>query len=108
MRTLIALLFAATAYSQQLPSNAYGTWMSFEYQDQLTIWEDTDQTVFIRSNNGSVLAQGIITSEGNNFVITRTDVKDSYALATFLGNETMVITKPREAQSWLWIKISNY
>jgi len=108
MRIIIALLFAATAYSQQVPIDAYGTWVSYEHQDQLRIFLDDDQTVFIRSNDGSVLAQGTITSDGNYFVITRSDVYDNYTLGTFVGNETMVISKPGQAQSWLWVKISDY
>jgi hypothetical protein len=108
MRIIIALLFAATAYSQQVPIDAYGTWVSYEHQDQLRIFIDDDQTVFIRSNDGSVLAQGFITSEGNNFVITRSDVYDNYTLGTFVGNDTMVISKPDQAQSWLWVKVSDY
>lgn len=108
MRIIIALLFAATAYSQQVPIDAYGTWVSYEHQDQLRIFLDDDQTVFIRSNDGSVLAQGTITVDGDNFVITRSDVYDNYTLGTFVGNETMVISKPYQAQSWLWVKVSDY
>lgn len=108
MRIIIALLFAATAYSQQVPIEAYGTWVSYEHQDQLRIFLDDDQTVFIRSNDGSVLAQGTITIDGDNFVITRSDVYDNYTLGTFVGNDTMVISKPDQAQSWLWVKVSDY
>lgn len=108
MRIIIALLFAATAYSQQVPIDAYGTWVSYEHQDQLRIFLDDDQTVFIRSNDGSVLAQGTITVDGDNFVITRSDVYDNYTLGTFVGNDTMVISKPDQAQSWLWVKVSDY
>lgn len=108
MRIIIALLFAATAYSQQVPIDAYGTWVSYEHQDQLRIFLDDDQTVFIRSNDGSVLAQGTITIDGDNFVITRSDVYDNYTLGTFVGNDTMVISKPDQAQSWLWVKVSDY
>lgn len=108
MRIIIALLFAATAYSQQVPIEAYGTWVSYEHQDQLRIFLDNDQTVFIRSNDGSVLAQGTITIDGDNFVITRSDVYDNYTLGTFVGNDTMVISKPDQAQSWLWVKVSDY
>ena len=108
MRIIIALLFAATAYSQQVPIDAYGTWVSYEHQDQLRIFLDDDQTVFIRSNDGSVLAQGTITVDGDNFVITRSDVYDNYTLGTFVGKDTMVISKPDQAQSWLWVKVSDY
>lgn len=108
MRIIIALLFAATAYSQQVPIDVYGTWVSYEHQDQLRIFLDDDQTVFIRSNDGSVLAQGTITIDGDNFVITRSDVYDNYTLGTFVGNDTMVISKPDQAQSWLWVKVSDY
>lgn len=108
MRVIIALLFAATAYGQQVPIDAYGTWVSYDYQDQLRIWQDNDQTIFVRSNNGSVLAEGIITSDGENFVITRSDAYDNYTLGTFIGNDTMVINKPNETEAWLWVKVSSF
>lgn len=108
MKIIIALLFAATAYSQQVPSNVYGTWVSYDFQDQLHIFENNNDTFFVRSNYGEILAEGNITSDGNNFVITRSDVYDNYTLGTFVGNDTMVISKPQSTEAWLWVKVSNY
>jgi hypothetical protein len=108
MRILIALLFASAAYGQQVPNNVYGTWISYDFQDQLQIYENNNDTLFIRSNNGEVLAQGSITSDGQNFVITRSDIYDNYTLGTFVGHETMVISKPESTEAWLWVKVSGY
>ena len=108
MRTLIAFLFAAAVYGQELPDNIYGTWVSFEQNDQLNIYHSENKTFFIRENDGSILAEGRITVDGNYFVITRSDVNENYSLASYVGNETMIIIRPNENKAWLWVKTSNY
>ena len=106
----LSLMVSVIGFSQSsssLPSEIYGIWRSVD-NEFVSIYVDEEfRTVFERrSSGGQRLAIGTISyNENGEMCITRFDIKDQYSLAFIIGPSTLVITKPRSDQAWLWSKI---
>ena len=101
----ISLVVSSLTFGQEeVPYDALGAWYNMD-GEILTINRDADKIVFVRKNKTKVLATGEITIENGDMHINRYDNDDAYRLGFFIGNETMVITKPNSIRAWLWTRI---
>ena len=105
---LFSLLVGSLAFGQEdVPFEVYGIWQSVD-NEFLRIARGPDgQAIFQRINGREMKAMGTIKVIDGEMQITRGDKDDQYVLAYFIGNTTMVITKPRSSQAWLWNKVGN-
>jgi len=102
---LISFMVSSLAFGQEdVPYEILGVWLNQE-GEVLIVNRDTDKIVFIRKTAIKVKAAGTIEMVDGDLHINRYDNKDSYTLGFFIGNETMIITKPRSQNAWLWTRI---
>lgn len=102
---LLLVLVSSLAFGQEeVPYEALGAWYSTE-GDILVISRKLDKFVFVRKDATRILATGEITMDNGDMHINRYDTEDAYRLGLFIGNETMVITKPNSVRAWLWNRI---
>ena len=108
MKNLILLLLLAVsslAFGQEeVPYDALGAWYNLD-GEVLIISRKAEKIVFVRKNATKILATGEITMDNGDMHINRYDTTDAYRLGLFIGNETMVITRPNSIRAWLWTRI---
>ena len=94
MRKLIFIFLIATSFcytqSNSIPPELYGNWYNQE-QELLTIQPNH---TFIRRSDGELR-------------VIRTDVNDKYNLLFHIGNTSLIITKPRSQEAWLFYRLGN-
>ena len=107
MRTLILfLLMTSFCYKQKpqpIPTELYGQWYNLD-QELLTIQPNE---TFTRRNTKGILASGKLELVDGELRVIRDDVKDEYELLFYIGNTTLVITKPRSDKAWLFYRLGN-
>jgi hypothetical protein len=102
---LYFLLMGAWAYGQQ--DEIYGLWYNQEGEFVEIDYNDTFNRFIVipQSKKKRILARGTIKYIEKELRIFRSDTSDVYNLCYYIGNETMVICKPRSTQAWLWQKL---
>tara|TARA_R100000805_G_C3618747_1_gene121494 strand:+ start:2099 stop:2422 length:324 start_codon:yes stop_codon:yes gene_type:complete len=107
MRKLIIFLlmtsFCYTQNSQPIPSELYGNWYNLD--QELLIIQPNE--TFTRRNTKGILASGKLELVDGELRVIRDDIKDEYNLLFYIGNTTLVITKPRSNKAWLFYKLGN-
>ena len=102
---IISLVVSSLTFGQEeVPYGALGAWYNLD-GEILVISRDAEKVVFTRKNAVKILATGEITMVNGDMHINRYDTEDAYRLGLFIGNETMVITKPNSIRAWLWTRI---
>ena len=102
---IISLVVSSLTFGQEeVPYDALGAWYNLD-GEILVISRDAEKVVFTRKNAVKILATGEITMVNGDMHINRYDTEDAYRLGLFIGNETMVITKPNSIRAWLWTRI---
>lgn len=106
-KTLLLLLFSVTLYSQT--PEIYGLWYNTEGEFVRIFQNDTFNRFTTEAGTGKkvIVSTGIIEYVNKELRITRKDTIDTYNLCYYIGNETMVVCRPRSQQAWLWQKIGN-
>lgn len=89
--------------SNSIPPELYGNWYNLD--QELLIIQPND--TFTRRNTEGVLAQGKLEIVDGELRVIRTDVRDEYDLLFHIGNTSLVVTKPRSQQAWLFYKLGN-
>ena len=102
--TLIIMVSSLAFGQEEVPFEILGAWANLE-GEVLTVNRDADKIVFVRKDSKRIKATGTIEMVDGDLHINRFDNQDSYRLGFFIGNETMVITKPRSPRAWLWVRI---
>ena len=102
---LYFLLMGAWAYSQQ--KEIYGLWYNQEGEFVKIFENDTFNRFAVESvtNKKITISKGTIEYVDKELRIVRKDTIDTYDLCYYVGNETMVICRPRSPKAWLWYKI---
>ncbi len=98
MKKLFFILLSTFTFAQE---DIYGLWVSQE-GEYVTIRENN---TFKRYTKESTLAKGNIELTEEGMRIIRKDTLDNYQLCYYVGNETMVVCKPRDEKAWLFYKI---
>ena len=103
---IFTLLVCSLAFGQEdVPFKVFGVWKSVD-NEFLRVYRDANgEALFQRVRNRVVKASGKIEIVDGEMHIKRSDNKDNYSLAFFIGETTMVITKPKSNQAWLWEKL---
>ncbi len=102
---LFTLVVSSLAFGQEeVPYDALGAWYNLD-GEVLIISRKAEKIVFVRKSATKILATGEITMDNGDMHINRYDTEDAYRLGLFIGNETMVITKPNSVRAWLWTRI---
>lgn len=105
--TIMTLLVGSFAFGQEdLPHELLGVWVNTD-GEVLYINRQLDDVTFMRKAGRKLISRGYITSVDGELHVEKYNNKekiDEYKLAYFIGNETMVITKPRSMQAWLWTR----
>jgi hypothetical protein len=102
---LFTLVVSSLAFGQEeVPYDALGAWYNLD-GEVLIISRKAEKIVFVRKNATKILATGEITMDNGDMHINRYDTTDAYRLGLFIGNETMVITRPNSIRAWLWTRI---
>lgn len=102
---IFSLLVSSLAFGQEdIPVSLFGVYANGD-GEVLQINRDLDQIVFQRRSKYKIEAVGTIKLVNGELHIIRADKKDEYSLAFFIGNENIVITKPRSKSAWLWTRI---
>ncbi len=102
---LLLLLFSLTAFAQ-VPE-IYGLWYNAEGEFVKIFQNDTFNRFTIETDTKRkiTVSTGTIEYINKELRIVRKDTIDTYNLCYYIGNETMVVCKPRSQQAWLWRKI---
>jgi len=107
MRKLIIIFLIATSFcytqSNSIPPELYGNWYNLD--QELLIIQPND--TFTRRSTEGILAQGKLEIVEGELRVIRTDVSDEYGLLFYIGNTSLVVTKPRSQQAWLFYKLGN-
>jgi len=107
MRTLVLFLlmtsFCYTQKSEPIPHELYGNWYNLD--QELLIIQPNE--TFTRRNTKGILASGKLELVDGELRVIRDDVEDEYNLLFYIGNTTLVITKPRSQQVWLFYRLGN-
>ena len=99
---MIATSFCYTQ-SNSIPPELYGNWYNQE-QELLTIQPNN---TFVRRSVEEIIAQGTIKIVDGELRIIRTDISDEYNLLFYLGETSLVITKPKSKEAWLFYRLGN-
>ncbi len=100
--TLSMLLLGVALQSQeQIPSEVIGIWQSQE--GEFVKIEPSGR--FVRVLNMEIQAQGRVELKEDQLYIIRADSDQEYSLCFFVGNETMVVCKPKSTEAWLFNKV---
>ena len=102
---LLLLLFSLTAFAQ-VPE-IYGLWYNAEGEFVKIFQNDTFNRFIIETDTKRkiTVSTGTIEYINKELRIVRKDTIDTYNLCYYIGNETLVVCKPRSQQAWLWRKI---
>ena len=107
MRKLVITFLMATSFcytqSNSIPPELYGNW--YNQEQELLIIQPND--TFTRRSTKGILAQGKLEMVDNELRVIRTDVNDEYDLLFYIGSESLVVTKPRSLQAWLFYRLGN-
>jgi len=107
MRKLILFLlitsFCFAQKPQPIPTELYGQWYNLD--QELLIIQPNE--TFTRRNTKGILASGKLELVDGELRVIRDDVEDEYNLLFYIGNTTLVITKPRSQQVWLFYRLGN-
>ncbi len=107
MKKLIIIFLIATSFcytqSNSIPPELYGNWYNQE-QELLTIQPNN---TFVRRSVEEIIAQGTIKIVDGELRIIRTDISDEYNLLFYLGETSLVITKPKSKEAWLFYRLGN-
>lgn len=107
MRKLVITFLMATSFcytqSNSIPPELYGNW--YNQEQELLIIQPND--TFTRRSTKGILAQGKLEMVDNELRVIRTDVNDEYDLLFYIGSESLVVTKPRSQQAWLFYRLGN-
>ena len=107
MRKLILFLlitsFCYTQKSQPIPTELYGQWYNLD-QELLTIQPNE---TFTRRNTKGILASGKLEIVNGELRVIRDDVDDEYSLLFYIGYTSLVVTKPRSQEAWLFYRLGN-
>jgi hypothetical protein len=107
MRKLVITFLMATSFcytqSNSIPPELYGNW--YNQEQELLIIQPND--TFTRRNTKGILARGKLEMVDNELRVIRTDVTDEYDLLFYIGKESLVVTKPRSQQAWLFYRLGN-
>ena len=98
MKKLFFILLSTFTFAKE---DIYGLWVSQE-GEYVTIKENN---TFERYTKESTLAKGTIELTEEGMRIIRKDTLDNYQLCYYVGNETMVVCKPRDKKAWLFYKL---
>lgn len=98
MNKLFFILLSTFTFAQQ---DVTGLWIS-QSGEFVTITENTFERY---TKDKTTLAKGIIEVTEQEMFIIRKDTLDNYTLCYYVGNETMVVCKPRDEKAWLFYKI---
>ena len=98
MKKLFFILLSTLTFAQQ---DVSGLWISQE-GEYVNITENTFERY---AKDKTALAKGTIEVTGQEMFIIRKDTLDNYTLCYYVGNETMVVCKPRDEKAWLFYKI---
>lgn len=102
---LFTLMVGSLAFGQEdVPYEMFGIWINGE-GEALKISRDGGQIVFNRRTTTTVLSSGYIKVIDGELHVIRYDKEDRYNLAYFIGKKTMVISKPRSQQAWIWYRV---
>ena len=105
MKKLFLILFSTISFAQS--PQIYGLWYNQEGEYVKIFQNDTFNRFIIDKNTKETISisKGIIEYINKELRIVRKDTTDTYNLCYYIGNETMVICKPRSAKAWLWHKV---
>ena len=105
MKKLFFILFSAISFAQT--PEIYGLWVNGEGEFVEINYDNTFERfrVVPKTKFKQLLAKGIVEKVGEELHIIRKDTIDGYNLCYYMGNETLVICKPRSNQAWLWQKL---
>ena len=107
MRKLIFIFLMATSFcytqSNSIPPELYGNW--YNQDQELLIIQPND--TFTRRSTDGILAEGKLKIVDNELRVIRADVDDEYTLLFYIGNTSLVVTKPRSQQAWLFYRLGN-
>lgn len=101
---LTLLVSSLVSGQESVPTNLFGAYINDD-GEVLSINRDLDKVVFVRKSKTKVEAAGTIKMVDGELHIIRIDSNDEYRLAFFIGNENLVIYKPRSTSAWLWTRI---
>jgi hypothetical protein len=99
MKKLFFILLSTFTFAQE---DIYGLWVSQD-GEYVTIRENN--TFERYTKNQTTLAKGTIELINEGMRIVRKDTLDTYQLCYYVGNETMVVCKPRDEKAWLFYKL---
>ena len=101
---LISFIATTTLLSSQSNSSSlYGLWVNLD-KELLTIQPNN---TFVRKSTEGILAKGELKIVDNELRIIRADVDDEYTLLFYIGNTSLVVTKPRSQEAWLFYRLGN-
>ena len=104
-KILYLILFSICSFTQA--QSIYGLWVNQE-NEFLRIEGDGEFIRFTTVNKRIVpITQGKVFEVNKELRVVRKDTIDTYDLCFYIGNETMVICRPRSQKAWLWNKLSN-
>ena len=107
MRKLIIIFLMATSFcytqSNSIPPELYGNW--YNQDQELLIIQPND--TFTRRSTEGILAQGRLEIVDGELRVIRTDVSDEYDLLFHIGDTSLVVTKPRSQEAWLFYRLGN-
>jgi len=107
MRKLILFLlitsFCYTQKSQPIPTELYGQWYNLD--QELLIIQPNE--TFTRRNTKGILASGKLEIVNGELRVIRDDVDDEYSLLFYIGYTSLVVTKPRSQEAWLFYRLGN-
>ena len=102
---LYFLLMGAWAYGQNYAIS--GLWVNQE-NEFLRIEPGGNFVRFTVVNKKIMpITQGEVFEVNKELRVVRRDTIDTYDLCFYIGNENMVICRPRSHKAWLWTKISD-
>ena len=101
----LLILFSAISFTQS--PEIYGFWASQDGEYVKINYDNTFSRFKVErgSKKNIILAKGIVELVGKELRITRKDTIDGYNLCYYVGNETLVICKPRSEKAWLLQRI---
>ena len=107
MKLLLLLLFSLITFAQE--QKIYGLWYNADGEFVKIFQNNTFNRFTLEDNTRKkiTVSTGTIEYVNKELRIVRKDTIDSYNLCYYIGNETMVVCRPRSQQAWLWQKISN-
>ena len=102
---LFLLLMGTKVFAQS--NEIYGLWANAEGEFVKIFENDTFNRFTVEANTKRkiTVSTGTIEYVNKELRIVRKDTIDTYDLCYYIGNETMVVCKPRSQQAWLWRKI---